>query len=141
MDQTRQRPQLHACSLCFPVLVVDRRVLPVPRGPRLTLPRFLELLPCQVPVLGDDDLLELSLADRALVVLHQEADPDAAPVADVLVVALAYSKLPDFIAAENSMLQTGEIEVTHNCFLFAHLCTLILPFCYGSIIVLMVCRV
>ena len=53
------------------------------RGPRLTPPRFLELLPCQVLVLGDDDFLELSLADRALVVLHQEADPDAAPVADV----------------------------------------------------------
>ena len=114
MDQTRQRPQLHACSLCFPVLVVDRRVLPVPHGPRLTLPRFLELLPCQVLVLGDDDLLELSLADRALVVLHQEADPDAAPVADVLVVALAHSKVPDFIAAENAMLQISEIKVTRT---------------------------
>jgi hypothetical protein len=92
--------ELHACPLGLAIVKVYGLVFLV--LVTLALQLLFEVCPLKVPVIGDDHLFQLSLADGALLVLHDESQPEAASVADVLVATNTQGKVGQLVQAENA---------------------------------------
>lgn len=90
----------HAGLLGLVVVVVDGLVFLVLLA--LAHQLLFEVGPLEIPVVGDNHLLQLSFADGALFVLHDESQPERAGVANVPVAADAQLKVGKLVHAQNA---------------------------------------
>lgn len=88
--QTLKCAKSRTCCFGFSILVVNIAIFFVHCKGRFHV--FLELVVVDSGVFCDEDFIELSFADGALVVFHYESESQDASMANVFVIALTQSK-------------------------------------------------
>lgn len=113
--QALQRPKLRASSLRLFVVVHDRIIFLIFNS--FLAPPLLELRPCKGLVAGHKDLFELSLADGALLILHNEAQTQAAFLTSVLMITDSHCEEVDWVIAQNAVVRVAHITFNSlSCF-------------------------
>jgi len=97
LDETVQSSEVHAGLLSFGIRIENVFVLLVLDSFLLHL--LVEVGPRQIVVISNDDFIQFSLADGALVILKNNSEPEPALVADILMLTAAEHEVIEVVVA------------------------------------------